>query len=210
MMQKLIHLIVENGYWAMALVIFLETGLLVFCLPGDSLLFLAGLACVPKNSFLQGSNLDLLTLNLWLVPAAIIGDTVGYWIGYKIGDKLYQREKTWWFQKDHLLTTKEFYEKHGGKTIVLARFAPILRTFAPVVAGIGRMPYLRFVSYNIFGGFGWVVGLTVLGYVVGEKPMVKDNLEVALALIIFISLLPAIVTFIKARKRQSGAPAVGN
>ncbi len=211
MMQKVIHYLVEYGYSAMALVIFLETGLLVFCLPGDSLLFMAGLACVPNNSFLNGANLDFVTLNMWLIPAAIIGDTVGYWIGYKIGDALYKRERTWYFRKEHLLTTRDYYEKHGGKTIVLARFAPILRTFAPVVAGIAQMPYKRFVSYNVFGGIGWILGLTALGYWLGEKPMVKNNLEVALALIIFISLLPAIVTFLKSRKNQDGnAPAAGN
>ncbi|HYF48266.1 MAG TPA: hypothetical protein VEJ63_02610, partial [Planctomycetota bacterium] len=128
MMEQLINLILQYGYVGMAAVVFTETGLLIgFCLPGDSLLFTAGLACAPENAFSTKFGIppfDLLTLNLWLVPAAIIGDAVGYWIGYKTGEKLYQRERTWFFRRDHLLATKEFYEKHGGKTIVIARFVP--------------------------------------------------------------------------------------
>jgi membrane-associated protein len=208
-LKDLTNIIVQHGYWLMALVVFTETGLLIgFFLPGDTLMFVAGMVCVPENplskELLGGQSLDLLTVNLWLIPAAILGDTVGYWIGYKLGAPLYSREKTLFFRKDHLLITREFYEQHGGKTIVLARFAPILRTFAPVVAGIAQMSYWRFVSYNVFGGIGWVVSLTVLGYYLGTVPWIKNNLDVALLLIAFVSLLPAIITFWKSRNRPAG------
>jgi membrane-associated protein len=186
------------GYGGMALIIFVETGLLFgFFLPGDSLLFTAGLACAPDNAL--GVKFDLLTLNLILVPAAIIGDTVGYWIGRKAGEKLYHREKTLFFRKDHLMHTKAFYEKHGGKTIIIARFVPLIRTFAPVVAGIAQMPYKDFLYYNVFGGFGWVTGLSVLGYFLGQVEWIRKNLEMTIMLIIIVSLLPAIITFIKAK-----------
>ena len=211
MMQRLIQVILEYGYTWMAAVVFVETGLLVgFFLPGDSLMFMAGLACVPGNALMKGSNLDWVTVNLWLAPAAILGDTVGYWIGYRIGVPLYNREKTLFFRKDHLIMTRDFYDKHGGKTIVLARFAPLLRTFAPVVAGIAQMPYRRFVLYNIVGGIGWVTGLTYLGLRLGQNERVKNNLEVTLMLIIFVSLLPAIITFWKSRKKTAAteSPAI--
>ena len=141
--SKLRHvdqLIAYAGYAGMAGIIFVETGLLVgFFLPGDSLLFTAGLACNPNSKLFELVPLDLLTLNAYLIPAAVIGDTVGYWIGYRAGIGMYNREKTFFFRKDHLMKTKEFYEKHGGYTIVVARFVPLLRTFAPVVAGIAQM-----------------------------------------------------------------------
>ena len=200
MMEQLIKVILEYGYIGMAAVVFTETGLLIgFCLPGDSLLFTAGLACVPGNALTGDNHFDLLTLNLWLIPAAIIGDALGYWIGYKAGERLYQREKTWFFRRDHLLATKEFYEKHGGKTIVIARFVPIIRTFAPVVAGIGQMPYRRFAMYNVFGGIGWVTGLSVLGFYLGQYEVVKKNLEATILLIIFLSILPGIISIVKAK-----------
>jgi membrane-associated protein len=186
------------GYGGMALIIFVETGLLFgFFLPGDSLLFTAGLACAPDNAL--GVKFDLLTLNLILVPAAILGDSVGYWIGRKAGEKLYHREKTLFFRKDHLMHTKAFYEKHGGKTIIIARFVPLIRTFAPVVAGIAQMPYKEFIYYNVVGGFGWVTGLSVLGYFLGQVVWIQKNLEMTIMLIIIVSLLPAIITFIKAK-----------
>ncbi|MCY3021051.1 MAG: VTT domain-containing protein [Planctomycetota bacterium] len=188
------------GYGGLAAIIFAETGLLVgFFLPGDSLLFTAGLACVPGNQLLGEHHMSIWLLNLILIPAAIIGDTVGYWIGYKAGEAMYKREKTFFFRKDHLLYTKAFYEKHGGKTIVLARFVPLIRTFAPVVAGIAQMPYRRFVAYNVFGGMGWIVSLSLLGYFLGQQERVKNNLEATIVLIIVISLLPAIITFVKTK-----------
>jgi len=211
MMEQLIKVILEYGYIGMALVVFTETGLLIgFFLPGDSLLFTAGLACSPDNPLTRTMGIppfDLLTLNLWLVPAAIIGDGVGYWIGYKAGEKLYQRERTLFFRRDHLIATKEFYERHGGKTIVIARFVPIIRTFAPVVAGIGQMPYRRFLMYNIFGGIGWVSGLSVLGFYLGRFDVVKKNLEATILLIIFVSILPGIISIVKAKYFDKKTPA---
>jgi membrane-associated protein len=214
MMQQLLDWIITAGYGMMALVVFVETGLLVgFFLPGDSLLFTAGLACVPGNPLTGDKHFDLLTLNAILIPAAILGDTVGYWIGYKAGTKMYEREQTLFFRKDHLIYTKKFYEKHGGKTIILARFVPIIRTFAPVVAGIGQMDYKRFLFFNVFGGVFWVSSLSILGYYLGQYDIVKKNLEVVILLIIFISILPGIIAFVKAKyfdkPDEPEAPAAG-
>ncbi len=197
-------LVQSIGYWGMAGIIFVETGLLVgFFLPGDSLLFAAGLACNPRSELHKLAPFDLLTLNLALIPAAIIGDTVGYWIGYRAGIKMYEREKTLFFRRDHLLHTKEFYEKYGGRTIVYARFVPLIRTFAPVVAGIAQMRYRTFLAYNVFGGIGWVTGLSLLGYYLGEVPLIRDHLEGSLMALIFISLLPAIITVVNAKLKAS-------
>lgn len=209
-----VEALVQNiGYWGMAAIIFVETGLLIgFFLPGDSLLFTAGLACNPVSKLHAFTKFDLLTLNLILVPAAIIGDTVGYWIGYRAGAGMYEREKTLFFRRDHLLHTKDYYEKHGGATIVIARFVPLIRTFAPVVAGIAQMPYRQFVAYNVFGAIGWVTGLSVLGYFLGGIPWIGKNLDKTIMLIIFISLLPAIFTVLKARaesKRKKAGAAAG-
>lgn len=200
------------GYWGMAAIIFVETGLLVgFFLPGDSLLFTAGLACNPRSNLHEFSHLDLLNLNLLLIPAAIIGDTVGYWIGYRAGKGMYEREKTLFFRKDHLLATKEYYEKHGGATIIIARFVPLIRTFAPVVAGIAQMPYRQFLAYNILGGVGWVAGLSLLGYYLGGIEWIGKHLDITIIAIIFVSLLPAIITvgrgFLKSKvKKGEAAP----
>jgi membrane-associated protein len=200
----------EAAYGVMAAIVFVETGLLIgFFLPGDSLLFTAGLACAPGNKLLPDNNLNIFILNAILIPAAIIGDTVGYWIGHKAGAALYQREKTLFFRKDHLLATKEFYEKHGGKTIIIARFVPLIRTFAPVVAGIAQMPYRTFVAYNVFGGIFWVLGLSALGYFLGKIEWIGKNLEITIMLIIFVSLLPAIIAFAQAHfSKKAPAPVV--
>ena len=196
------------GYAILAGIIFTETGLLFgFFLPGDSLLFTAGLACAPGNILLGDAHLDIWMLNLVLIPAAILGDTAGYWIGYKAGEAMYKREKTLFFRRDHLLYTKAYYEKHGGKTIVIARFVPMIRTFAPVVAGIAQMPYRRFLSYNVFGGIGWIVTLSALGYYLGKIEWIGNHLDATLMLIILVSLLPAIIMVVKAKffDRPAGA-----
>src|SRR4051794_1057501 len=146
------------AFIALNLIVFTETGLLLgFFLPGDSLLVTAGL--VAYNT---GWNVPLLLVTLCV--AAVIGDSVGYAIGYRTGPRIFNREQSWLFRKDHLLAAQAFYETHGGKTGVLARFMPIIRTFAPVVAGVGRMNYRRFLFFNVFGGVGWVVGMVLLGY----------------------------------------------
>jgi membrane-associated protein len=151
---SLADLIRWGGYVVLVAIVFCETGLLIgFFLPGDSLLITAGLVAATGH-------LDIWWLNALLIAAAIVGDSVGYAIGYRAGPRLFTKEESLLFSRKHLLRTKVFYEKYGGKTIVLARFIPLVRTFAPVVAGIGQMEYRRFVFYNVFGGIGWVVSLT--------------------------------------------------
>lgn len=200
MMHGVLEWIITAGYSVMALIVFVETGLFFgFFLPGDSLMFTAGLACAPGNPLTGNNNFDLLTLNLVLIPAAILGDSVGYWIGFKTGSALYKRKKTLFFRPEHLVHTKRFYEKHGGKTIIIARFVPIVRTFAPVVAGIGQMEYKRFFFFNVIGGTLWVSSLSIMGYYLGQREIIRKNLEVAILLIIFISILPAIIAYVKAK-----------
>jgi membrane-associated protein len=208
MMQGLMEWIINAGYGMMALIVFIETGLLVgFFLPGDTLMFTAGLACVPGNPLTGEHHFDLLTLNLVLIPAAIIGDSVGYWIGYKAGEALYKREQTLFFRRDHLLYTKAFYEKHGGKTIILARFVPMARSFAPVVAGIAQMNYKRFLMFNISGGILWVACLSTLGYYLGQYDWVRERLEIVILLVIFVSILPGIIAVVKAKYFDPPVPA---
>jgi membrane-associated protein len=198
------HLI---AYTLMGVIIFSETGLMVgFFLPGDSLLFAAGLASAPNNAILPDQPLNIWVLNAVLIPAAIIGDSVGYWIGYKAGQALYKREKTFFFRKDHLVATHAFYERHGGKTIVLARFVPMIRTFAPVVAGIAQMNYGHFLFYNVFGGIGWVISLSVAGYFLGQVDWIRNHLEASIMLIILVSLLPAIIAFIQHKVSGQASP----
>lgn len=172
------------GYPILFAIVFAETGLLIgFFLPGDSLLFIAG--------FVASTNiLNIWWLNVLLILAAIIGDGVGYYLGRKTGPKVFTREDSILFHKSHLIRTQNFYERHGGKTIVLARFIPILRTFAPFVAGMGAMNYSRFACYNVFGGIGWVTLMTFAGYFLGNIPIVKQNFEKAVLLIIFLSITP--------------------
>ncbi len=168
-------------------IVFAETGLMVgFFLPGDSLLFTAGALAA------QG-HLSIWTLNALLIAAAIVGDTVGYWIGRKAGPALFTRPKSILFNPKHLRRAHDFYEKHGGKTIILARFMPIVRTFAPVVAGMGRMEYHRFVFFNVFGGTLWVISMTLAGYFMGRIPFVQRHFEAVILGIVFLSILPGIV-----------------
>jgi membrane-associated protein len=200
------------GFIVVTLVVFVETGLLVgFCLPGDSLLVTTGLVFyqlihvhgVPAWSF---------PLLFGLVSAAaILGDTVGYWIGYTTGPRLFTREKSLLFARDHLLKAQAFYERHGGKTIILARFVPILRTFAPVVAGIGRMEYRKFLFYNVFGGIGWVGSMLLLGYaltplldpmlkpIFGEGVRVQDHVEKVILIVVFLSISPGLVHWLRGK-----------
>ncbi len=176
------------GVWA---IVFVESGLLIgFFLPGDSLLFTAG--------FLASQGvMDITLLTVGAFIAAVAGDSVGYWIGHRYGRKLFQKEDSLLFHKDHLKKAEAFYEKHGGKTIILARFMPFIRTFAPVVAGIGQMKYSTFLSYNIIGGVLWAIGLTLAGYFFGNIPIVKDNFEAVIFLIIFASVAPAAYHILK-------------
>jgi membrane-associated protein len=193
--EKLTELIRSGGYVVLSAIVFSETGLFIgFFLPGDSLLFTAGL--VASQGFF---NVFYLATVLSLM--AIIGDAVGYSIGYKAGAALYKRPDTLWFRRKHLLYAKEFYEEHGGKAIFLARFVPFARTFAPVVAGIAQMSYLRFASYNVFGGIFWVCSMTLAGYFLGSFPWVRHNLEKVVLLIVFVSVMPIVVEYFRNRKK---------
>lgn len=186
------------GYVGLTLIIFTETGLLVgFFLPGDSLLVTAGLLCSQP-----GFGLNVYVLGMLLSAAAIIGDTVGYHIGRVTGPRIFTREESLLFRKTHLLRAQAFYEKHGGKTIIIARFVPIIRTFAPVVAGVGNMQYRSFLAYNVVGGLAWVWGMLFTGYFLGRwVPGIDQHIEKVILLVIFLSILPGIIAWWRERTR---------
>lgn len=197
MSQDLKSLIQAIGYAGIFTIIFAESGLLVgFFLPGDSLLFTAG--------FLASQHfLDIKLLALGCFIAATSGDTVGYYIGHKFGRKLFSREDSFLFHKHHLKTAEEFYKKHGGKTIILARFMPVVRTFAPIVAGIGSMKYATFITYNLAGGILWAVGLTFAGYYLGSAiPNVDKYLLPIVGTIIFASIAPGVYHALKTKEHR--------
>ena len=195
-------LIVTYQLWTYLIlfgVIFCETGLVVTpFLPGDSLLFATGALAATA-----GSPLKVHWLFLVLACAAVLGDTVNYWIGHAVGPKVFDRKKIRFLKKEHLEKTHEFYEKHGGITIVLARFIPIIRTFAPFVAGIGRMSYGRFIAYNVAGGIAWVAIFVFGGYFFGNLPLVKRNFTVVILAIIFISILPGVIEYLRQRRQKA-------
>jgi membrane-associated protein len=200
-------IITWGGLAALVAIIFAETGLLVgFFLPGDSLLVTAGIYCTS----LEPGKRPLLSLPLvLLLPmiAAVVGDTVGYWIGAKSGPALFNREQSLFFSRKHLLRTKEFYERHGGKTIIIARFLPFVRTFAPVVAGIGQMNYRRFLSFNVFGGIGWVFSMVMLGFGLSTIfPNLGKQIDKVIIVIIFVSLLPGAISWWMNRKKVATPP----
>lgn len=181
-------------YFILFIIIFCETGLVITpLLPGDSLLFVVG-TFAAKGAF------NLAIIFIVLASAAIIGDTVNYWIGNYFGENVFANNR--FFKKEHLERTKNFYEKHGGKTIIIARFIPIIRTFAPFVAGIGKMSYFRFISFNIIGGILWVASFLLAGYFFGGIPFIKENLTFVIMAIIIISLIPAVVEFLRQRKNE--------
>jgi membrane-associated protein len=192
-----------GGYFILVAIVFTETGLLVgFFLPGDSLLITAGLVAAAGG-------LDIWLLSGLLIVAAIVGDSVGYAIGYRTGPRLFRKEESRWFARKHLLRTREFYERHGGKTIVLARFIPIIRTFAPVVAGVGQMAYRRFLFYNVFGGIGWVMSLTWAGYLLGKTiPNIDRHIHIVVAVVIVLSVVPIGVEWWRARSRARQGTAL--
>ncbi|MFA5750979.1 MAG: VTT domain-containing protein [Candidatus Paceibacterota bacterium] len=184
------------GYIGISFIIFAESGLFFgFFLPGDSLLFTAGL--LASNGYF---NIFLIILLVFI--SAILGDQIGYWFGKKVGPKIFTREDSFWFQKKHIFRAENFYKKYGKKTIILARFIPIVRTFAPILAGVGSMSYKTFVIYNIIGGFLWGVGVTLLGYFLGEIiPDAEKYLLPIIAIIIFLSILPPIISFAKEKMK---------
>lgn len=191
------ELIVWGGYPGLALIIFLETGALVFFLPGDSLLVMAGLYAA------QGS-LNIGVLNLLLIPCAIIGDALSYGIGYRAGKALLERPRSRFFRPDLIQKAHGFYERHGGKAIVLARFVPILRTFVPIVAGVAQMGYRKFAVYNVIGGASWILSMTLVGYILGVRfPILVQHIEKVIILVIFLSLLPPIIEWLRSRGRAA-------
>jgi membrane-associated protein len=197
-------IILQYGIWTYAIlfvVIFIETGFVVMpFLPGDSLLFAAGTFAALKA-------LKIGWLLLILSVAAVLGDTVNYWVGRRLGPKVFSREDARFFKKEYLDRTHAFYEKHGGKTIIIARFVPIIRSFAPFVAGVGRMSYGRFLSFNVIGGVGWVLLLTGAGYFFGTLPVVKNNYSIAVLVIIAISTVPIGVEYFRNRRKKASGPS---
>ena len=192
-----------GGIFMICVIVFVETGLFVgFFLPGDSLLVTAGI-------FAASGHLNLTWLLVLASICAVVGDQVGYLIGRSAGHALYKRDNSMFFKKKHLQKAHDFYEKYGGKTIVLARFVPIVRTFAPAVAGAAEMNYRRFVSFNVFGGILWVNSMVLLGYTLGSKiPNIDKHIHLVIAVVVFLSILPGIIEYLRARsKRHDGAPA---
>jgi membrane-associated protein len=197
-------LIGRGGIPVMTLIVFAETGLLIgFFLPGDSLLFIAGFLASPASAEKLDIHISITWLIVVLSLAAVVGDTVGYWIGAKAGPPIFNRPQSRFFRRDHLLVAHEFYERHGGKTIILARFIPIIRTFAPVVAGAASMGYRKFVAYNVFGGIGWVTAMSLLGYYLGQIDWVKMNLEKAVIIVILLSISPMFIHYFMERRRKA-------
>jgi membrane-associated protein len=201
--KHLSSLIQSYGLWTyliLFVIIFLETGLVVTpFLPGDSLLFAAG-------TFAAAKALNALWLFIVLSAAAILGDTINYWIGHFIGPRVFHQGKSRFFKKEHLDRTHRFYEKYGAETIIIARFVPLIRTFAPFVAGVGRMSYWKFISYNVIGGIGWVALFVFGGYFFGNIPFIKRNFGLVIIAIIIVSTIPAVVEFYRhsrASRRQT-------
>jgi membrane-associated protein len=184
------------GYALLFAIVFSETGLLVgFFLPGDSLLFTVGVVAGVGD-------LNIVIVNLVLMAAAMIGDSTGYLIGRGTGPRIFNRPDSRLFKREHLTRTQRFYEKHGGKTIIYARFVPIIRTFAAFVAGVAEMPYLRFLPFSVCGAAGWVAFMTLLGYKLGRVPFIRQYFDKVVLLIIVLSLLPAISEVIKSRRQS--------
>jgi len=197
--KNLLRLVAEYGtltYVILFAIIFTETGLVVMpILPGDSLLFACG--ALAAN---EGSQLNIWILIPLLIVAALCGDNTNYFVGKFLGGKIKHRERILFFKKEYITQTEEFYKKHGGKTIIIARFVPIVRTIAPFVAGAGAMKYSRYILFCIIGAIVWVKGITLIGYVFGNIPIIKSNFEIVIFVIIGISILPIVVQLLKRKK----------
>lgn len=197
----LIHLIREpgelitwGGYPGLALIVFLETGALVFFLPGDSLLVMAGL-------YAAKGDLNLLLLNAIVIAAAWAGPLLSYWIGARMGPRLFNRPRSRFFRPEHLRAAQSFYEKHGGKAIIIARFMPLVRTFVPVIAGMAKMDYRRYLFFTVIGGAAWVLSMTFLGYFLGIRfPVLGKHIEKVIIAVVLLSLVPAIIAYLKSRR----------
>lgn len=185
------------GYGLLAAIVFAETGLLVgLFLPGDSLLFTVGVVA-------GAGELDIVKICLLLVIASIAGDQSGYFLGRRAGPRIFSRPDSRIFKQEYVTRTQAFYAKHGGKTLVYAKFVPIVRTFAPFMAGVGRMPYSRFVSFNVFGGLGWVLSMTLAGYFLGGVPVVRRHFEKVVIGIVVVSVLPILIQYWHSRRASA-------
>lgn len=206
--RHLAEIIADYGAWTYAilfLIIFVETGLVVMpFLPGDSLLFAAGTFCARPET---GLNVHYMAGLLFI--AGVLGDTLNYWIGAKIGPAVFKREDSIFLRKKHLERAHAFFEKYGGRAIILARFVPIVRTFVPFIAGVGRMNYSRFLAYNVIGGFVWIYSFTYLGYAFGNIPVVQKNFKLVILGIIIVSVLPIVWEFFRAWQENRKAKAAG-
>lgn len=198
----LTELVANYGTWVYAilfLIVFCETGLVVTpFLPGDSMLFVAGTLAASSTT----GDFNIVVLNVILIAAAILGDGVNYTIGRLFGEKMFSNPNSKIFKQSYLDKTHNFYEKHGGKTIILARFVPIVRTFAPFVAGMGRMGYKHFAAFNVIGGIAWVMIFSLLGYFVGTIPWVQQNLKLLMVVIIIVSVLPGVIEVLRERAKS--------
>ncbi|MEP7180580.1 MAG: DedA family protein [Betaproteobacteria bacterium] len=201
--QTVAQLAGQYGHWLYALlflIIFSETGLVVFpFLPGDSILFIAG-------TVVATADLSVHLLVVLLILAAILGDSVNYTVGHFIGPKVFEKPDSRWFRQEHLRRTQAFYEKYGGVTIIIGRFVPIIRTFAPFLAGVAGMRYRKFLSYNVIGAVAWIASLVYAGYLFGNIPWVKHNLTLIVLAIVAVSLIPAVSTFFRERHAQRQPP----
>ena len=195
--QKLIESFGSYALIGIAVVVFIETGLLFPVLPGDSLLFTAGLLVAQDQI-----GTPLWALCLLLFAAAFLGDQTGYLIGHKLGPKVFNKPDSRIFKQSYIDQTYAYFDKYGGRTIIIARFVPFVRTYAPVAAGVGRMSYKTFVSYNVIGALLWGVGVTILGYFLGRITFIKDNIELILVGIVAVSLVPVVVELLRARRKR--------
>ena len=195
--QTVAQIAAQNGHWLyliLFLVIFAETGLVVMpFLPGDSILFIAG-------TVVATADLNVHLLVAVLIAAAILGDTINYSVGHYIGPRVFDKPDSRWFRQEHLRRTQSFYDRYGGITIIIGRFVPIIRTFAPFLAGVAGMSYRRFLSYNVVGAIAWISSLVYAGYLFGNIPWVKQNLTLIVFLIVAVSLIPAVTTFLRERR----------
>ena len=184
------------GYLLLFLIVFAETGLLVgFIFPGDSLLFTIGVVA-------GAGGLDIGVICAVLVVASVLGDQSGYFLGFRTGPHIFNRPDSRFFKQEYVRRTQEFYDKYGGKTLIMAKFVPIVRTFAPFMAGVGRMKYAKFLSFNVFGGLGWVLSMTLAGYFLGGVPIVRQHFEKVVILIVVVSLIPVFLQLMKARRER--------
>jgi membrane-associated protein len=200
--DRLIHLLTSVltgwlGYATLAGIVFAETGLLVgLFLPGDSLLFTVGVVA-------GAGNLDIVKICALLILVSILGDQSGYFLGSRTGTKIFSRPDSMLFKQEYIRRTQDFYNRHGGKTLIYAKFVPIVRTFAPFMAGVGKMNYTRFLSFNVFGGLGWVLSATLAGYFLGGIPVIRHNFEKVAIGIVIVSVLPMVIQFFRTRNESA-------